>query len=223
VGGIKVGVGPDLFTHGLGCGINFGPLCALAACRAFVNTRAPVPSLVPVTLASEIILAVLPPFVAVFLTQRHIQDSLLTPALICFLYPGSQVWRALIEASVLDEVFFALGAHNAAVIPVKFVQVGVIVVGFCAGVCCATCIVTPGSTLTVKLSLSARLHFVVCAVHTHVEFVQRQSATEEGKQQDQGNPHGSAAGWHQARMKGTRDKEATIWSGDKKLQSSCFQ
>lgn len=63
------------------------------------------------------------------------------------LYPGSQVWWALIEASVLDEMFLALRAHNAAVIPVEVIQVGVIVVGFCAGVCRATCIVTPGSTL----------------------------------------------------------------------------
>lgn len=38
VGRVKVGIGPDLFTHGLGCGENIGPFTALAACRAFVNT-----------------------------------------------------------------------------------------------------------------------------------------------------------------------------------------
>lgn len=37
-GGIKVGVGPDLFTHGLWCGINIGPLLALAATGAAVCT-----------------------------------------------------------------------------------------------------------------------------------------------------------------------------------------
>lgn len=55
----------------------------MRACMCvFVLTRAPVPSVVPVILAGEIILAVFPPAVAVFHTQRHIQDSLLTPALI---------------------------------------------------------------------------------------------------------------------------------------------
>lgn len=38
-----------------------------------------------------------------------------------FLYPGSQVWRALIEASVLDEMFLAPGAHGTTVIPVEVV------------------------------------------------------------------------------------------------------
>lgn len=48
----------------------------------FVLTQAPVPSTVPISLAGVIILAVFPPAVAVLHTQRHIQDSLLTPALI---------------------------------------------------------------------------------------------------------------------------------------------
>lgn len=38
VGGIKVGTGPDLFTHVFGCGVNVSPLSALAALGAFVNT-----------------------------------------------------------------------------------------------------------------------------------------------------------------------------------------
>lgn len=57
------------------------------------------------------------------------------------------MWRALIEASVLGEMFLALGAHDPTVIPVEVVQVGVILMGFCAGVGSTTCIVTPGSTL----------------------------------------------------------------------------
>lgn len=38
-----------------------------------------------------------------------------------FLYPGSQVWRALIEASILDEMFLACVAHGTTVIPVEVV------------------------------------------------------------------------------------------------------
>lgn len=63
------------------------------------------------------------------------------------LYPGPQVWRALIEASVLDEMFLALLAHGTTVIPVEVVQVGVFFMGFCAGVGSATCVVPPQSTL----------------------------------------------------------------------------
>lgn len=63
------------------------------------------------------------------------------------LNPGSQVRWALIETSVLDEMFLALGAHGATVIPVEVVQVRGVVVGFCAGVCSTACIFTPGSTL----------------------------------------------------------------------------
>ena len=83
----------------------------------------------PITLAGVIVLAVFPPTVAVLHTQRHIQNTFLTPGLIDFLYPGSQVWRAFVEASVLDEMFLAPFAHNTAVIPIEVVQVGVIVVG----------------------------------------------------------------------------------------------
>lgn len=118
-----------------------------------------------------------------------------------FLYPGSQVWRALIEARVLDKMFLTLLTHHTAVIPVEVVEVGVIIVRCCAGVSRATCIVTPGGTLeigrtkdtldcknikhllfdgdicihhlTVKVSLRPRFCFVVFAIHTHVEFVQR--------------------------------------------------
>lgn len=37
VGGVKVGVGPNLLTHGLGCGENIGPLCAPAVFGASVS------------------------------------------------------------------------------------------------------------------------------------------------------------------------------------------
>lgn len=47
-----------------------------------VLTWAPVPSYMPISLAGVVILAVFPPFVAVLITQRHIQDTLATPALI---------------------------------------------------------------------------------------------------------------------------------------------
>lgn len=36
-GGVLVGAGPDLLTHGLGRGENVGPFSALAARRAFVS------------------------------------------------------------------------------------------------------------------------------------------------------------------------------------------
>lgn len=38
-----------------------------------------------------------------------------------FLYPGPEVWGALIEASVLDKMFLAPIAHGTTVIPVKFI------------------------------------------------------------------------------------------------------
>ena len=59
------------------------------------------------------------------------------------LYPGPQVWGALIEASVLDEVLLALLAHATTVIPVEVVEVRVFFMGFCAGVGSATCVVLP--------------------------------------------------------------------------------
>lgn len=61
--------------------------------------------------------------------------------------PGPQVWRALVEAGVLDEMFLALVGHSATVVPVEVVQVGVVVVGLCAGIGCAACVVFPWSTL----------------------------------------------------------------------------
>lgn len=88
-------------------------------------------------------------------------------------------------------MFLALGAHRAAVIPVEVVQVGVVVVGFFGGVGHTARIVTPRSTLKVQLSLGARLYFVVFRVHTHVEFIQGQSATGEGEQQGQDSQHDS--------------------------------
>lgn len=36
--GVKVGIGPDLLTHGLGSGVNLGPLPALTAFGASVST-----------------------------------------------------------------------------------------------------------------------------------------------------------------------------------------
>lgn len=63
------------------------------------------------------------------------------------LYPGPEVWGALIEASVLDKMFLAPIAHGTTVIPVEIIQIRVILMGFCTGVGCATCIVPPWSTL----------------------------------------------------------------------------
>lgn len=64
-----------------------------------------------------------------------------------FLYPGPEVWGALIEASVLDKMLLALGAHGTAVIPVKVIQIRVVLLSFCTGVGCAACIVLPRRTL----------------------------------------------------------------------------
>lgn len=71
-----------------------------------------------------------------------------------FLYPRSQVWRALIEASVLDEVLLALIAHDTTVIPVEVVQVGIVFMGLCTSIGCATCVVFPRSTLGKKRKIS---------------------------------------------------------------------
>jgi len=54
---------------------------------------------------------------------------------------------ALVEARVLGEVRPALGAHDAAVVPVEVVQVRVVLVGFGAGVGGAACVVLPGGAL----------------------------------------------------------------------------
>lgn len=67
-----------------------------------------------------------------------------------FLYPRAQMWRAFIEAGVLDEMLLALCAHTTTVIPVEVVQVRVILVSPCAGVGIAACIVTPWFTLKRK-------------------------------------------------------------------------
>lgn len=44
-------------------------------------------------------------------------------------------------------MFLALRAHNATVVPVEVVQVGVVFMGLLGGVCGATGIVPPGGTL----------------------------------------------------------------------------
>lgn len=44
-------------------------------------------------------------------------------------------------------MFFALLAHNATVIPVEVVEIGGIVMGFCRGVGCAACIISPWRAL----------------------------------------------------------------------------
>lgn len=62
------------------------------------------------------------------------------------------MWGALIEASVLDKMFLALITHGTTVIPVKVIQIRVILMGFCTGVGCATCIVPPRSTLQQKIT-----------------------------------------------------------------------
>ena len=86
----------------------------------------------------------LPPSVATTHIQERLRAQMHNTH---FLYPRPQVWRALIEASVLDEMFLALWAHGTTVIPVEVVQVGVIVVGFFSGVGRAACIAAPRRAL----------------------------------------------------------------------------
>lgn len=58
--------------------------------RAPPLTCGPVPALVPVDLAGDGVLAVLPPLLAVLQAQRHMQDPFLTPAAVRLRgYPGS--------------------------------------------------------------------------------------------------------------------------------------
>lgn len=57
------------------------------------------------------------------------------------------MWRALVKASVLNEMFLALRTHSTTVIPVEVVQVRVVQVGLFSGVGSTTCIFPPGSTL----------------------------------------------------------------------------
>lgn len=57
------------------------------------------------------------------------------------------MWRALIEASVLDKMFLALVAHGPTVIPVEVIQIRVILMCFGTGVGCAACVVLPWSAL----------------------------------------------------------------------------
>lgn len=66
-----------------------------------------------------------------------------------WLNPGPQVWGALIEASVLNEVFPASICHCPTVVPVEVVQVGVVGVGLLRGVGCATGIVFPRRALRI--------------------------------------------------------------------------
>ena len=61
--------------------------------------------------------------------------------------PGPQVGRALIETGVLNEVALAGRLHLAAVLPVEFVQVGDVVMGFLAGVDRAAGVHLPGAAL----------------------------------------------------------------------------
>lgn len=78
----------------------------------------------PVALAGIGSLTILPPELTIFLAQWYIQDSLFAPALVNWLDPGPQVGRTLIQASVLDEVPFALWCHlNGTVVPIKIIQV----------------------------------------------------------------------------------------------------
>lgn len=57
------------------------------------------------------------------------------------------MWRTLVEARVLNKMFFARLAHHATMIPVEVVEVGVVIVGFFTGVCSAACVFTPRRTL----------------------------------------------------------------------------
>lgn len=61
--------------------------------------------------------------------------------------PGPQVRGALIQAGVLDEVPFTGRCHMSAMVPVEFVQVGNILMGFLAGVGEAAGILLPGAAL----------------------------------------------------------------------------
>ena len=61
--------------------------------------------------------------------------------------PGPQVGGALVEASVLDEVALAGGLHLAAVVPVKVVQEGGVLVQLLAGAERAAGVLPPGTAL----------------------------------------------------------------------------
>lgn len=51
-------------------------------------TCSPVPALVPVDLAGDSILAILPPLFTVLLAQWHVPDPLLPPAAVCLQDPS---------------------------------------------------------------------------------------------------------------------------------------
>lgn len=138
-------------------------------------TCSPVPALVPVDLAGDSILAILPPLLTVLLAQWHIPDPLLPPAGVCLqgpqfppvspsspqgswwvgegrvctylVDPRPQVRGTLIETRVLDEVALALLWHGPTVVPVEVVQVGLVLVSFQTGVGSAAGIVLPEDTL----------------------------------------------------------------------------
>lgn len=110
---VLVRIGPDLLTHTLSGGEYLWPEAALRTARTPVSawerqtdenlflpptknknkwhvwemnerwTFAPVPSLMPVLFTGVVVLTVLIPVVTVLQTQRHVQDSLLPPRLIC--------------------------------------------------------------------------------------------------------------------------------------------
>lgn len=81
-------------------------------------------------------------------------------------------------------MLLALITHGTTVIPVKVIQIRVILMGFCTGVGCATCIVLPRSTLqsrklhkNVKFQISTQFYepnhytfFLCCrAPHYHLK------------------------------------------------------
>lgn len=72
--------------------------------------------------------------------------------------PGPQVGRALIETGVLNEVALAGRLHLAAVLPVEFVQVGDVVMGFLAGVDRAAGVHLPGAALGGEDTRIKKLH-----------------------------------------------------------------
>lgn len=72
--------------------------------------------------------------------------------------PWPQVGGTLIETRVLDEVALALLRHGPTVVPVEFVQVGLVLVGFHTGVGSAAGIVLPENTLHQGSQGSAGTH-----------------------------------------------------------------
>lgn len=78
--GVFVGVGPDLLTQIFGAGEDLGEGSAHGAPGTAIGSCCPVPALVPVLFACDVVLAVLPPFLAVLFAQWHMQNPLPPPA-----------------------------------------------------------------------------------------------------------------------------------------------